>query len=295
MASYIASQEPGRAPPATPARPSRVARSRVNPPPIQAKLEVGSPGDRYEREADAVADRVMQMPTGDPSELDTPPRPLSVMRFPDVSESATRLQRACAACDAEREEVLQRQAQPGSPPVVGAGFEAKLSALRLQGGEPLPAGTRRFMESRFGHDFGHVRVHADEPAAALAADVRAKAFTLGGDIVFGKGQYRPRAISGQRLLAHELTHTLQQNPKARIRRDLLGSDTKATQKKIDAFALAQLRLIKSLPSTRGPNAPLQPHPIPPRDVATSRSGCGARPGKALHLCVQRGGPTTVPR
>ena len=66
------------------------------------------------------------------------------------------------------------------------------------------------METRFGHDFSHVRVHADERAGASAQAVDARAYTVGADIVFGPGEYRPHDAAGQRLLAHELTHTLQQ-------------------------------------------------------------------------------------
>jgi Domain of unknown function (DUF4157) len=70
------------------------------------------------------------------------------------------------------------------------------------------------MESRFGHDFGQVRVHTDEKAAGSAADVDARAYTVGRDIVFGAGQYAPSTGEGRKLLAHELTHTLQQDSSA---------------------------------------------------------------------------------
>jgi hypothetical protein len=78
-------------------------------------------------------------------------------------------------------------------------------------GRPLDAATRVFMESRFGHDFGRVRVHTDLKAAQSARAVNALAYTVGADIVFGSGQYHPEGIEGRRLLAHELVHTIQQN------------------------------------------------------------------------------------
>lgn len=77
-------------------------------------------------------------------------------------------------------------------------------------GRPLDASTRAFVEPRFGRDFSHVRVHADEVAGASARAVNARAYTVGGDIVFGAGEYRPHEAAGQRLLAHELAHTVQQ-------------------------------------------------------------------------------------
>ena len=77
-------------------------------------------------------------------------------------------------------------------------------------GEPLDAATRTFMESRFGHDFSSVRAHTDAKAAESARAVNARAYTVGKDIVFGAGQYAPTTREGKRLLAHELTHFVQQ-------------------------------------------------------------------------------------
>ncbi len=78
------------------------------------------------------------------------------------------------------------------------------------GGQPLDATARAFMEPRFGHDFGHVRVHTDEQAAEAASGYRARAYTVGSDIVFGAQEYAPDTSAGQHLLAHELTHVVQQ-------------------------------------------------------------------------------------
>jgi hypothetical protein len=79
---------------------------------------------------------------------------------------------------------------------------------------PLPAGVRQSMESRFGHDFSRVRVHADRTAAASAEAVSAQAYTVGPHVVFGAGRYTPGSAAGDRLLAHELTHVLQQQSAA---------------------------------------------------------------------------------
>jgi hypothetical protein len=77
-------------------------------------------------------------------------------------------------------------------------------------GAPLEQNTRALMETRFGHDFSQVRVHTDEKATASARDMNARAYTVGNDIVFGKGQYHPTAASSERLIAHELAHVVQQ-------------------------------------------------------------------------------------
>lgn len=77
-------------------------------------------------------------------------------------------------------------------------------------GRPLARNTRRHFERRFGHDFAAVRIHTDGRAADAAASINARAFTAGSHIVFGRGEYAPESPSGQKLMAHELTHVLQQ-------------------------------------------------------------------------------------
>src|SRR5215472_12981628 len=164
---------------------------------IQTNVQVSAPDDPYEREADHVADRVMH---GSPPVV----------------------QRSCAACAAgsatcpqcEEEQrgarpFIQRKAQDGSDEAGSSAPDRLLDSLGS--GYPLDRATRNFMESRFGRSFGDVRVHADAPAAEAAAAFSARAFTLGRDVVFDTGQYAPNTDRGQRLLAHELTHVIQQS------------------------------------------------------------------------------------
>lgn len=106
-------------------------------------------------------------------------------------------------------EALQRAPADGAaatPPMAGDAVRATLSGT----GAPLDQATRGFMEGRFGHDFGRVRVHADGGAAASAWAVQARAYTVGRDVVFAAGQYAPHSSTGRRLLAHELAHVVQQ-------------------------------------------------------------------------------------
>jgi cell wall-associated NlpC family hydrolase len=84
-------------------------------------------------------------------------------------------------------------------------------------GQPLDPATRAFMESRFGHDFGQVRLHTDARSAGLAWDLRARAYTIGTDIAFGTGQYAPETSEGRHLLAHELAHVVQQRQGASLK------------------------------------------------------------------------------
>jgi len=100
----------------------------------------------------------------------------------------------------------------------------QVSAVRQGAGTPLPNTTRNFFEPRFGKDFSNVRIHADPNAAASAQSINARAYTLGQDIVFGSGQYEPHSQSGKQLLAHELTHVVQQkNQPDHIQRWSYGS------------------------------------------------------------------------
>jgi hypothetical protein len=146
-------------------------------PRLQPKLTINQNGDRYEREADRVANQVTSRSSASPA----------------GSAPPLRLQRG----------VTVRSSEPGVvPPVVH-------HVLRSQG-RPLEAGTRAFMEERFGHDFSQVRVHTDGRAGASARAVNARAFTVGRDLVFDGGQYAPHTMAGRRLLAHELAHVLQQ-------------------------------------------------------------------------------------
>ena len=97
----------------------------------------------------------------------------------------------------------------GSPSEVGEIPEIVGNVMRSQG-EPLDAVTRSSMESRFGKDFSHVRVHRDQAARRSADVMEARAYTVGNHVVFGPEQYQPGTLGGQRLIAHELAHVVQQ-------------------------------------------------------------------------------------
>jgi len=116
---------------------------------------------------------------------------------------------AKAAAPAGPTLVGQRRAVPGAlgamdaPPIV--------NSVLARPGQPLDATTRGFFSARFGHDFANVRIHADSEAAESACSVNALAYTVGPDVVFGAGQYAPGSRTGQQLIAHELTHVIQQS------------------------------------------------------------------------------------
>lgn len=264
---------------------------------VQAKLKIGQPGDKYEQEADRVAEQVMRMP-----EPKTSQRATVGGQAPDM-----RIQRLCPECEEEvhrqpmeeeeEEETLQtkpladqitplvqRQIEPEEEEEEEeeASLQAKLAdgallqrqekepeeeeeepiqtklakGVQVQrreeepekeeeepiqtkridnqtprgrsdladqirslkgSGQPLPQSTCDFFEPRFGHDFGQIRVHTDDQAAETARAVNARAFTVGRDVVFGAGQYKPGTEAGRQLIAHELTHTIQQKKESHYR------------------------------------------------------------------------------
>jgi hypothetical protein len=110
-------------------------------------------------------------------------------------------------CDECKKKQVQRKGEGGVATLPSA-FEGDL--LRSGAGAPLGPHTRNIMESRFGDRFDDVRVHDDSSAADAARDISAHAFTMGRDVYFGAGRYQPHTTGGQKLLAHELTHVLQQ-------------------------------------------------------------------------------------
>ena len=128
--------------------------------------------------------------------------------LPRLGLAASRVgaQRKCAECEAEERKKRVQRKETGPGVLVP---ERAVSATR-SGGQPLDAETRSFMEPRFGFDFSRVRIHADGEAAQAARSIHAHAYTIGEDVVFGSGRFSPRASDGRRLLAHELTHVVQQ-------------------------------------------------------------------------------------
>lgn len=165
-------------------------------PAIQTKLTVGAPGDRFEREADTVADAVVQRMES---------RPGGGSAVPPV-------QAKCAKC--EHEDTVQRQAD-GSGSDGGAHVANSVQqglAEQRGAGQSLDASLRQEMEQGIGADFSGVRIHTGAPAADLNDTLHARAFTHGQDVFFNAGEFNPHSSAGRHLLAHELTHVVQQSP-----------------------------------------------------------------------------------
>ncbi len=157
---------------------------------IQTRLEIGSPDDPAEREAEAIAHNLF---SGSP--------------HPGIAGETPRIR---AFADPPK----------GLPAEIPASVERALAAPGVE----MEAGVRRTFEQKLGHDFSAVRVHSDGPAAVSSQDLGAEAYTVGSDIFFSAGRYSPGTLGGQRLLAHELTHVVQQRGGSthRIQRSLEG-------------------------------------------------------------------------
>lgn len=143
----------------------------------------------------------------------------------------------CSACGEEREGSLQRSAlsrnsAPGHDSVVPPIVHEVLNSP----GQPLDRATRTFFEPRFGHDFSRVRVHTSSKAAESAQAISALAYTVGHDIVFGAGQYRASTSAGRRLLAHELTHVVQQGEGFATPASTIGSAHSEAEREADEMS-----------------------------------------------------------
>lgn len=157
---------------------------------IQAKLTLGSQNDRYEQEADRVADSAIRI-------------------------LSHRLLEPAGRTGSLRHSSVQTKEFPNHIPKAIANLQTHTRAV-LGGGRPLPKSVRIFFEQRFGYDFTNVRLHSNTHAAKTAKALDARAFTVAHNIFFDTGAYSPGTKAGQRLLAHELVHVVQQGACDRV-------------------------------------------------------------------------------
>ncbi|WP_200978593.1 DUF4157 domain-containing protein [Echinicola sp. 20G] len=243
-------------------RPKSKSRSPVTPAFFQAKLQVGRPGDKYEQEADRVADQVISQDHVAEKSVDTPSffkpnAPLQRQSEDEIHQkhkenavtdkniqtkesspniSTIRLKREISPLFSKpREEQIQRkeeeqeleqeeeeeaapvqeksalvQRKDKGVPDVSSDLNTRIQKAS-SGGSPLQKGVKSYMEPRFDSDFSGVRIHNDQESASLNSQLSARAFTYKNNIFFGKDQYQPESTGGKHLLAHELTHVVQQS------------------------------------------------------------------------------------
>jgi Domain of unknown function (DUF4157)/Bacterial toxin 44 len=166
---------------------------------VQCKLSIGAANDPLEAEADDMAEKVMRMPA------------------PGF------IQRKCAHCEEEETarrkpltSFIQKTGTQGGT-MASDSVSQQISSSR-GGGDSMDGNTKSFMESRFGTDFSAVNIHTGSEAVQMSRELNAKAFTVGNDIYFNSGEYNPDTAEGKHLLAHELTHTVQQEGERKIQR-----------------------------------------------------------------------------
>lgn len=172
--------------------------SPLAPPSTTSRLQIGRTDDVHEREAERAEQAVGTT----------------------LSRSAAGLSRA--------PERIQARAEVGATPHAPAGMADRIAAAAPEG-RHLSAEQRAFYEQHLGHDFSSVRIHAGPAAAEAASSVRAQAFTHGQNVYFGQHHYQPASTAGQRLIAHELAHTVQQRPNVIARRALDGVDAREAE------------------------------------------------------------------
>jgi|GEM_PF-3678149 len=166
---------------------------------IQTKLTIGEPGDKYEQEADTMAEKVVQKL--------------------DASNSTSVVQNKCDDCVQEEElQKIEEEEMKISKKPIFENKNYKIQAKSIENqlrnskgkGKPLPDKIRLSMESAFGNDFTHVRVHNNSESIQMSKQLNARAFTNESDIYFNQNEYNTSSTKGKKLLAHELTHTIQQ-------------------------------------------------------------------------------------
>jgi hypothetical protein len=214
-------------------------------PVVQAKLKIGEPNDEYEQEANQVAEQVMAAPANS-----------AVRGAPPLIQRFTGHEAGQAAT---------------APPSV--------DEVLARAGTPLDPALQQDMEQRFGHNFGQVRVHADSRAAESANAIDALAYTAGRHVVFGAGRYAPGTSEGNGLLAHELTHTVQQ-----------GQVPSAIQRSLK-FEIQTTNSVWAVKNTGTPDPRLLPRKYAPTTVGFGEHAGEERGDRPAYLSIGReGGP-----
>ena len=198
---------------------------------IQTKLTIGEPGDKYEREADSIAEVVM-------NRIYSP-------QFQQQGQAVQRIE----ALEEEQElqtkpkitSVQRMEAGTGEEVSTGSGLESDINSAK-GGGQRLDADFQQSAEQAMGINFSRLRIHADSRSAQLAGSIGARAFAFGQDVFFNKGEYNPKSRDGMKLALHEMAHYGQQNPET-VQRSPLPNQKKSQPKTIvESNGLANNRL-----------------------------------------------------
>ncbi|QHI34702.1 hypothetical protein IMCC3317_00450 [Kordia antarctica] len=182
---------------------------------IQPKLSIGQPNDKYEQEADTIASKVVGMSNATESSQTT-----STLQKKSISATNTSQPQRKALANTISPIVQKASNNSNKNKTTSNDISQKLNS-RNGKGESMEPNTKDFMENRFGTSFSDVRIHKDENAVQMSQNLGARAFTNGSNIYFNKGQYSPNSTGGKHLLAHELTHTIQQKGTNAVQRSII--------------------------------------------------------------------------
>ncbi len=213
---------------------------------IQTKLKINEPNDAYEKEADIVSEQIVKMKDFTIGNGDEIKQPKSI--------NINSIQRKCSTCEGEeaqleerkesetiqKKSLINKNTESGNR--ASNGLSSKLKNSKGNG-KPLPENTLNSMNSAFGTDFSSVRIHNDAKAEEMSEGIQANAFTHGSDIYFNKQQYNPETREGEKLLAHELTHTIQQNKSSMIQRQPKAAPPEKTSETLE-YSYRKLRRYK---------------------------------------------------
>lgn len=289
---------------------------------VQPKLKMGASNDRYEREADTIADKVTGTGNGEKraqaAPLASTVTPLVQRQEGEKEEEAQakgddeKEEQAQAKGDDDKEEaqakgedeeeaqamalpakpeekkkeeekdrpkVMRKPASAG-PRAIRSDIASRIKSARGKG-DKLPDETKEFMESRFGTDFSNVNIHTDKNAADLSVSLNAKAFTVGGDVFFNQGRFDPSSTEGKKLIAHELTHTIQQGAVEAKPKEQPAQKTEKKDEKL-ASAPAQQAKIEQPPKPESkPSAEKTSAPAKDPTEATQKALPKTEDAKAL--------------
>lgn len=222
---------------------------------IQTNLAIGSSGDQYEQEANRVAEKVL---TGKPAD--------SIQRKCSGCTEGT----SCQQCGEAK--AIQAKEHAGDVPPFSYQGGGRPAPMR-GGGQPLSISSRKLFESRFGSDFSGVRVHTDADAAESANAIHARAYTAGQDIAFGAGEYSPDTSRGQELLAHELTHVVQQTSGGGAAGRIQRQPDFETSEASDVGGPTCDPAVEGGVCEPEPEPPVLPKPAPPEELKLDADPC----------------------
>ncbi|WP_374175095.1 DUF4157 domain-containing protein [Flavobacterium tructae] len=246
---------------------------------VQTKLSIGKSNDKYEVEADKAADQIVSQKQNAKSESFFSPSPVvqkkslaerstPVTQLKTEQEETLQNKTETAAIEVpktveknpiskpliqqkkteeevqtkEEEQEIQKSADTETSPTNTASLESKLQSSK-GGGSPMANATQNQMESGFGANFSKVRIHNDSNAVQMNKELGSQAFANGNDVYFNEGKYNPDSQDGKHLLAHELTHTIQQGNKPNIQKQDTPSNLDSLNEMLDSFNVPEDEVI----------------------------------------------------